>query len=96
MSSWHLESTGLTIFLEAACRISAAPVMLSHGIMSRHVLHLRCHQLLLCRKPGGEAMADSITALVNETVPSGNSLTRAEVLDYIDVGRSPGGSEVSR
>ena len=40
-------------------------------------------------------MADSITSLVNETLPSGNSLTRAEVLDYIDVGRSPGGSEVS-
>ena len=40
-------------------------------------------------------MADSITSLVNETLPAGNFLSRAEVLDYIDVGRSPGGSEVS-
>ena len=40
-------------------------------------------------------MAESITALVNDTLPSGTTLTTAEVLDYIDVGRSPGGSEVS-
>ena len=39
-------------------------------------------------------MAESITALVNDTLPSGTTLTTAEVLDYIDVGRSPGGSEV--
>ena len=46
------------------------------------------------REKAGQAMAESITSLVNEVLPSGTTLTCAEVLDYIDVGRSPGGSEV--
>ena len=49
------------------------------------------------RKPAGEAMAGRITELVNAVLRAeegANALTSAQVLDLIDLGASPGGSEV--
>ena len=50
--------------------------------------------LAVCRQKGGNAMAQTITSLVNETLQGSASLSQDEVLDLIDLGNSKGGSEV--
>lgn len=49
------------------------------------------------RKTAGEAMAGRITELVNTVLRAeegANALSSAQVLDLIDLGASPGGSDV--